>query len=67
MHLIGSTIPHLIPLWLAWRGGGMGVGHLPFAGGAGDQPAVLMDAFSIMEDAFAKLKPKRPEGGGDGS
>lgn len=41
-----------------WRlcAGGFGGGVLPCAGGAGDQPAAMMDAFALMSVAETELK-----------
>lgn len=36
-----------------------GRGHLPFAGGTAEQPAIVMDAISIIE-AAAQLLEKKP-------
>jgi hypothetical protein len=58
MHLIPAEVLELVPLWYAWRGGDMAAGHLPFAGGAADQPALLMACFGIMNTALAAIKPK---------
>ena len=57
---------HLIDAeaWLAWdlfgeyRGGGMGGGHLPEAGGSLDQAACTMASFSILAGAVEILRPK---------
>jgi hypothetical protein len=35
---------------------GMGAGHLPDAGGAGEQAAIMMDAFAVMSAAEAELR-----------
>lgn len=48
----------MVRLWSLYRGGGMGVGHLPETGGAGDQAAIMIDAFGVMEAMAAKL-PQR--------
>ena len=48
----------LLQLWQAWRGGGMGAGHLPFSGGAAEQPACVMECLKVMEAAAVALKPK---------
>lgn len=68
-HLVGGEEDAVLDLWRAWRGGAgsMGglmasAGHLPFAGGAAEQPACLMAAFDICEAAFRTIAPKR--GGG---
>ncbi|MGQ9367697.1 hypothetical protein [Azospirillum sp. ST 5-10] len=57
----------MLHLWRAYRPapgrvGGMAsgivpvTGHLPEAGGWGDQAAVMMDAFAIMDAADADLR-----------
>ncbi|PWC86048.1 hypothetical protein TSH100_13820 [Azospirillum sp. TSH100] len=61
----------MVQLWRAYRPqpgriGGMAagvvpvVGHLPDAGGTGDQAAIMMDAFAIMSDAEAELLAGEP-------
>lgn len=45
----------MLPFWLAWRGRGMGAGHLPGPGGYGDQAAIMLDALAVMDAADAKL------------
>ncbi|BBK30314.1 hypothetical protein EDC65_2241 [Stella humosa] len=45
----------MLRFWAAWRGGGMGPGHLPAAGGYGDQAAIMMDALHLMDAADARL------------
>lgn len=49
----------LVMLWQDWRPGMTGRGHLPFAGGAADQPALVMDALAVIESAAQLLEPKR--------
>jgi len=50
----------MLRLWKAFQGGGMGIGHLPDAGGFGDQAAIMIEAFEIMSAAKAELqKPKK--------
>ena len=46
----------MLELWRASQGGMGGAGPLPFAGGYGDQPASLMDAFRAMSDADGKIR-----------
>lgn len=36
-------------------------GHLPEAGGAGDQAAIMLDAFAIMDRAEAELLADQPQ------
>ena len=45
----------MLDVFLAWRGSGMGSGHLPFSGGYAEQPAGLMQALRQMAAAAAKL------------
>lgn len=40
----------MVRLWRAYLGG-MGLGHLPEAGGLMDQAAIMMDAFAAMSNA----------------
>lgn len=57
----------MLTLWRAYRGGGPGLfgggggGHLPDAGGAGDQAAVMLDAFAAMSGAAAEIEAERRE------
>lgn len=48
----------MVRLWGLYRGGGFGPGHLPDAGGAGDQPAIMLDAFAIMSAVAADYEKK---------
>lgn len=45
----------MLTLWHLWRGGGMAPGPLPQAGGAGDQAAIMLDAFGVMSATQAWL------------
>jgi len=66
-HLLDADDDALRAIWLAWRsGGGLGggVGHLPFAGGSAEQPACVMAALAIMDNAAARLAPKRRSANG---
>jgi hypothetical protein len=49
----------VLALWQEYRSGGFGAGHLPFAGGAAEQPAILMDALHLLSGAAELLKPKK--------
>lgn len=52
----------MIQLHGAYAGSGFGSGHLPFAGGAGEQPACVMASFGVIGGALARLDPpKKPE------
>ncbi len=51
----------MVRLWSLYRGSGMGAGHLPDAGGTGDQPAIMMDAFGLMTGVAAKLDEEDKE------
>jgi hypothetical protein len=54
----------ILDLWLAWRRDGMGgVGHLPFAGGAAQQPSALMAALSAMSAAEARIRAREKSRG----
>jgi hypothetical protein len=60
VHLLDADDLAVVELWRAWRGEGGGIGGaLPFAGGAGDQPAALMAAFQAMEALAWELRPKK--------
>jgi hypothetical protein len=37
----------------------MGRGHLPFAGGAAQQPAGIMAAFAVMSGVWGELEKRR--------
>lgn len=49
----------IIDLWRDCRGGGGVV--LPFAGGAAEQPPLVMAAFRVIDDTLARLR-RRAEG-----
>ena len=51
----------MMQLWYMARGNGFSAGVLPEAGGVGDQAAIMMDAFSVMNAAWAELEPKRAQ------
>ena len=61
MHVVGQEEIALVRLWRMFAGGGMGLGPLPFAGGAADQPAIVLASFDIIGAAMAALKPGRKE------
>lgn len=50
LHLLDEGDLVMLELWNAWR-----QGHLPAAGGSGDQPALLMDYLRIMDAADATV------------
>jgi hypothetical protein len=50
----------LLRLWSAYANGGMGVGHLPGAGGYGDQAAGTMSAIEFCSSVQARIR-KRDE------
>lgn len=54
-HLLGTEEMAMIDIWSAWRAGD-GVGHLPFAGGAAEQPACVMAALAVMDGAWHALR-----------
>lgn len=57
----------MLHLFRLYQGGGMGVGHLPDAGGVMDQAAIMLDAFALMAGFEARLKdPDSPMLGEDG-
>lgn len=51
----------MLALWGLYRGNGMGGGHLPGAGGSGDQAAIMIDAFRVMDGAWSKLEEEEDE------
>lgn len=58
-YFLGEEEMAVAALWWQYRGGGLGNGPLPFAGGAADQPSLVMDAFGACNGAEAELKPDR--------
>ncbi len=52
----------MVGLWRLFQGGGMGVGYLPDAGGAIDQPVIMMRAFAVMSN-FEHERTKKDEAG----
>jgi hypothetical protein len=55
--IVGEEIMSLVDLWSQHRGNGTGnTGHLPFAGGSADQPALVMAVFEVMNWAESKLR-----------
>jgi hypothetical protein len=50
----------MIRLWRLYQGG-MGGGHLPDAGGSGQQAAIMLDAFAAMNAAEAELEKDRKD------
>ena len=48
----------MLHLFRLYQGGGMGVGHLPEAGGVMDQSVVMLDAFALMSSFEARLHDK---------
>ena len=61
LHFAGAEEFAAIALWREYRGGDFSRGPLPFAGGAAEQPAKLMDAFNFIAGLWAASEPK-PEG-----
>lgn len=51
----------LLRLWNAFRSGGMGAGHLPGAGGYGDQDAYTMAAIEHCCAAEAKIRKRQED------
>lgn len=52
----------MLEIWQLYRGGGMGPGHLPDAGGIMDQPTAMLRAFAVMT---ATERALRKTAGGD--
>ena len=46
----------MIQLWRLWRGGGMGAGFMPDAGGAMDQPVIMIACFTYMNGVAQAIK-----------
>ena len=57
--MIDAETEAVVGLWHEYRSGGFGAGHLPFAGGSADQPALLMDAFYVLSGAAQALQLKK--------
>jgi hypothetical protein len=62
-HALDGEELAVLDLYLAWRGGGFGPGHLPFAGGAAEQPAGLMAALSHCAAVEATIRERGKERG----
>jgi hypothetical protein len=60
MYLLSEEHLAMVGLWRTARGGQFAPGPLPFAGGAADQPAIVMACFAEMDGAAALLR-KRDE------
>lgn len=56
-YLLGPADWEMLRLWQYFRPDD-GIGHLPEAGGVMDQAAVMMDAFAVMDWAYARLRRK---------
>lgn len=59
--LLDDDAQAMLTIWCACRASGFGPGHLPAAGGAGDQSALMMDCLNLMNAAEAKLRKARGE------
>lgn len=58
--LVPEDLWPVVQLWHMCRSE-FGYGHLPDGGGASDQPAWTMDAFSILAAADAELRKGEPK------
>jgi hypothetical protein len=47
----------MVEIWSLKRGSGFGGGFLPEAGGTYAQPAIMIDAFNVMDALAASLPP----------
>jgi hypothetical protein len=56
----------VLRLFFAYRGGGVGPSHLPFAGGLAEQPAWLMAAFDHCSSVEAKHEAHMKTSGAEG-
>lgn len=61
MHLLEAEHLAMVGLWRTARGSEMAPGALPFAGGAADQPAIVMACFAEMDAAWAALRKREPK------
>lgn len=48
----------MVDLWSLYRGGGLGGGALPDAGGTLDQSCTMLEAFAVMTAAADEFKPR---------
>lgn len=58
-HAIPAGIFHIVRLWARCRGGMGGAGHLPEPGGINQQPAWLLAAFRICDDADHEIDKRK--------
>lgn len=49
----------MVTIWRRCRAGGFASGHLPQAGGVGEQAALMLDALDAMDAALSVLRPER--------
>lgn len=63
-HVLDDEDRAVLELWIAYHGGGMAPGYLPFAGGYADQPSALMAALKAMQGAAAKVREFYGSGSG---
>lgn len=61
LHILDEEDLAMLSLFQEWRPGMAGRGHLPFSGGSAEQPALVMDALAIMENAAQLLEKKSGE------
>lgn len=57
--LVNEEHLELVQLYYRARGGWGGAGSLPFAGGAAQQPAIVMNCFAVIGAAVAALNPPK--------
>ncbi len=46
----------MVNLWRMFQGSGFASGHMPDEGGMMEQPALMMDAFALMNKAEQEFK-----------
>lgn len=60
IYSIPASIYHVVRLWSRCQGGMGGLAHLPGPGSITDQPAWLMAAFAILDEAQADMAKDKP-------
>jgi hypothetical protein len=56
--LLSENDLEMVSLWRLFQGSEFASGYLPDSGGVMEQPAIMMDAFAVMNHAEAELTKK---------